>query len=428
MGNEPIAETAPIPASHQAHKARFFRESGWLMVAGVGSGVFMWGVHFLSKAIPESEYATLVTLLAVTMCIPAIPLQMVFTQQTASALATHHERPLAGKIHLAWIGTLVLWVLAALAVLLYQQQILDRWHLQNAAAVWVTLLVVLFNLWFPMFSGLMQGRQNFLWLGWATIFNGVVRLGAAALIVLLISATALGIMTGIAIGLTAAIAVSIWQTRGLWRGPAEPFDWRALLAQIVPLMLGFGATQFLFSADMIFVQAYLPDHAAYYGAAGTLSRALVWLVAPLTFVMFPKVVHSFVRSEKTDVMGLTLLCTAALAVVGVLGLWILGPWVVRIVYPPDYVAVATGLLPWYAGAMLPLCLANVLVNNLLAKEGYRVVLPLMALAVVYGLVLANYHPSLVFILKTLGVFNLLLLLVCAAFTWGKAFQRPKPAA
>jgi O-antigen/teichoic acid export membrane protein len=204
--------------------------------------------------------------------------------------------------------------------------------------------------------------------------------------------------------------------------PAEPFSRRALLAEIVPLMLGFAATQFLFTADTIFVNAYLPENAAFYGAAGTLSRALVWLVAPLTFVMFPKLVHSAARSEKTDVMGLTLLCTAVIAGCGVLGLWILGSWVGRFVYPPEYVAVATSLLPWYAGAMLPLCLANVLVNSLLAKSDLRIVLPLIAMAVTYGIVLANYHPSLITVLQILGAFNLVLLFLCMLFTWGKGFQ------
>jgi O-antigen/teichoic acid export membrane protein len=429
MGTQPIAETQPAPVSPLAHKATFFRQSGWLMFAGVASGVFMWGVHFLSKKIPETEYRTLVALLAVTMCIPAIPLQMVFTQQTAKALARHEEKPLAGMIRLAWIGTFVLWVMAALIVLPLQHYIVDRWHIANPAAVWVTLLAILFSLWWPMFAGLMQGQQNFLWLGWTAILNGAGRLGTAALLVLLVSASALGIMTGVALGLGAAIAVGIWQTRNLWCGHAAPFDWRTLLGQILPLMLGFGATQFLFTADTMFVNVYLPDDAAFYGAAGTLSRALVWLVAPLTYVMFPKIVHSVARAEKTDLMGLTLLCTAVFAGAGVLGLWILGPWVVRFVYPPHYVAVATALLPWYAGAMCFVCLANVLVNNLLAKSDFRIVPALIALAVAYALVLANFHPSLVVVLQILGLFNVAFLALCAVFTLrGKAAQKPDPAA
>ena len=59
------------------HRATFFRQSGWLMVANVAGGVFMWAVHFLSKAIGPSEYGVFGVLLAVVMLVPNMPLQMV---------------------------------------------------------------------------------------------------------------------------------------------------------------------------------------------------------------------------------------------------------------------------------------------------------------------------------------------------------------
>ena len=77
-------------------------------------------------------------------------------------------------------------------------------------------------------------------------------------------------------------------------------------------MLGFGAVQFLFTADTMFVKAYFSgDDAAFYVSAGTLSRALMWLVLPLATVMFPKIVHSVARSEKSNLLGVVLLGTAS---------------------------------------------------------------------------------------------------------------------
>jgi hypothetical protein len=42
---------------------------------------------------------------------------------------------------------------------------------------------------------------------------------------------------------------------------------------------------------------------------------------------------------------------------------------------------------------------------------------LVLLAVAYGVALTQFHGSLVAVLKTLGVFNVLLLAACAWFTW-----------
>lgn len=420
------ASDAP-PARGQAHHVTFFRQSGWMMITAVGSGGLMMLVHFFSKLIPTAEYRNMETLFAIMMAIPAIPLQMVFTHQSALALANDRVRQLAGMIRLAWIATFAVCVLAGVVLLFEQSYFVALWKLSNPAALWVTLAAVLLTLWMPMFCGLMQGQQNFLWLGWSQIIHGIGRVGSAAVIVLVLTGYATGIMSGVVIGLAAATAVGIWQTRGLWALHAAPFDWWALLKEILPLFFGFGATQFIFTGDTLFVNHYLPDQGAYYGAAGTLSRALVWLVGPLTGVMFPKIVHSTARAEKSNLLGLTLACSAVLALVGAAGLWVLGPWVVPVVYPRSYLPVTLAVLPWYAGAMLPLCLANVLVNNLLAQSRFRIVPILVVMAVAYGLTLTQIHDTLIHVLQVLGSFNLVLLAICAAFTWGGKGAAPNSA-
>ena len=412
------ATTETPPASPASHHAAFYRQSGWLMIANVAGGLLMWLVHLLNKKIPPAEYGVFGVLLAVVMFVPNMPLQMVFAQQTARALATNRERELAGMIRLAWLGTFGLCLLLALGVWIWQAEIMAGWKLTNPAALWITLVVVVLSLWLPLFWGVLQGQQNFFWLGWSNIFNGAGRMGMASFIVLLLGGYAAGMMVGVCLGLAVAVGIGIWQTRLLWLRHAQPFDWRSLLAQIVPLMLGFGAVQFFFTADTMFVKVYFSgDETGFYVSAGTLSRALLWLVLPLATVMFPKIVHSAARSEKSNLLGPVLLGTAVLAAGGALTLCLVGPWVIKLVYSADYVQVAASVLPWYAWAMVPLSLANVLINNLLARTEFRIVPALVVLAVAYAVALTQFHDSLITVLKTLGVFNLLLLGVCAWFTW-----------
>jgi O-antigen/teichoic acid export membrane protein len=171
----------------------------------------------------------------------------------------------------------------------------------------------------------------------------------------------------------------------------------------------------------MFVKAWFSEaEAGFYVSAGTLSRALMWLVLPLASVMFPRIVHSAAKSEKTNLMGLVLLGTGILAVLGAASLSVLGPWIVKLVFKQSYVEVASAILPWYAGAMVPLALANVLLNNLLAKPEAQLVpsICILAVALAYMLALTQYHDSLVTVLQVLGVANTALLAVCAWFTWG----------
>ena len=408
---------------HKPHAA-FFRQSGWLMVSAIAGGAMTWFVHFLAKSIPESQYAVFGTLLMVVACLPTMPLQMIFAQQSALALATGRERQLAGMIRLVWFCTFIVGAWGALMIFVFQKQIVAGWHLPNATALWVTLPLLLASLWLPMFSGVVQGRQDFFWLGWATILGGTGRFIAAAFLVLALGFGAAGMMAGALIGVGFSAMIVIWRTRDLWSLRSEKFDGQSQMRQVVPLMFGFGACQFMFTSDTMYAKAYFTgDEMAPYVAAGTLSRALLWLVLPLAQVMFPKIVHAAAKSEKTNLFNLVVLGTAVLAICGALGLWLVGPIMVKIVYKTSYVAATTALLPWYAGAMVPLALANVLVNDLLARARFSVVPWMVLLAVAYGFTLPamlNHFPGkLEVVLQTLGAFNLLLFGICAWFTWGR---------
>src|SRR5437870_5841337 len=125
--NTPANPSIPT-VDHKPHAA-FFRQSGWMVFAAIAGGVMTFGVHILNKKIPDAEYAIFGTLLMVTACIPTMPLQMVFAQQTAQALAVNRGRQLAGMIRLACLWTFVLWAVGALLVFAFQGAIVQGWKL-----------------------------------------------------------------------------------------------------------------------------------------------------------------------------------------------------------------------------------------------------------------------------------------------------------
>src|SRR5581483_1359002 len=112
------------------------------------------------------------------------------------------------------------------------------------------------NLWMPLFTGVLQGRQDFFWMGWASIINGIGRIVVAVFMVMVLHSGATGMILGAFAGLGAWAAIAIWRSRDLWLGPAEPFDGRALWKQTMPLFLGFGAFQFLFTTDTMFAKPF----------------------------------------------------------------------------------------------------------------------------------------------------------------------------
>ena len=409
-------------------KASFFRQGGWMILATVGSGVFLWAVHLFSKVIPPAEYGVMGTMFQLLNCmsIPAIGLQMVFAQQSASALTEAHRQELAGAARAVARGVFWLWLAAAAFVAWRQDELVALWKMSNPLTLWMTLACALVLLWQPILGGVVQGRQNFLWLGWASIAAGAGRFAGAGFIVLVLGGWAAGIVGAALLGVLASLSVLAWQSRDLFNGPATGFVWGAWLRRVLPLTLGFGAGQVLFSADQLFVQGNFSESVTGpYTTAGTLARALVAFTGPLAAVMFSKVARSVATKEQSNVLPLTLGCTALMAGGGALALSVLSPFVIKLGFNPRFVTIVP-LVPWFAWAMVPLTLAFVLVNNLMARERFRAVpwLAVVAAGYVFTLwwrvpLLAQQADSLAAfrgVVQLLGGFNLLLLAVAAGFT------------
>lgn len=413
-------------SSGAEHRASFFRQSGWMMITTIVSGVLMALVHIFSKFIPDAEYAAFGTLLQFLnwITIPAIGLQVTFAQQTSAVTTLSGKRQLAGTIRAVIGGTFLIWVLLVVICFTGRQALLQSLKIANPSALWVTILLGLVMLWLPVAQGLLQGRQNFLWLGWAYVFNGGGRIMLAGAIVLVLHGWAAGIMTGALLGAAVALAIGLWQNRDLLDAETERFQASAWLRRVVPLSLACGASQFLFSADLIAVQAHLSNslNTAPYVFGGTLARALVIFTAPLVAVMFPKIVHSAARRKESNLMALTLGLTLVLVLIGVAGLSLGGPLLIKLGGKQGFLSIVP-LLPLFALCMSPLALGNVLLNNLMAHSRFQCVPALVLVAAGYWIALQHWHDSFRTVVQVLGVFNLLYLAVCAFFTW--AWPRPE---
>jgi O-antigen/teichoic acid export membrane protein len=415
---------------HKPHAA-FFRQSGWMMIAGVASGALMYLVHpIVARALPKGEYGVFTTLLQVValMGIPAVGLQPVIAQQAAAAVTDEQRRIVASEFRSVFRGIFVIWLAMAVFVAFFWRQTLAGLQIENSAALGMTVIIGLASMWNPLISGMLQGRQNFLWLGWINILNGVGRFGLTCLIILVFHGWAAGAMAAVLLGMAASGATGLWQMWDVWKIPKVSVAWRNWLSRVVPLTLGLGAATFMLSADMIFTQKYFPrEQTGFYAAAGMVGRALIFFTQPLTLVMFPKLARSAATGEKSNALllaaGATILAGSAAAIACTLF-----PSLPLLVVGGKSFLVVAPLVPWFAWCMLPLTLSNVLISSLMARSRFGAVPWLVLVAVGYGVALSvvgrhagslpDTLAGLRMMIQTLGIFNLLLLGVCALFTWG----------
>ncbi len=392
----------------------------------------MYAVHFVvSREIPKGEYGVFTTLLQVIslMGIPAIGLQPVIAQQQAAAITDEQQRVVASEFRAVWRVIFFIWLGMALVAGIFWQPILAGLKIENSAALAVTVLIGLAAMWMPLVMGILQGRQDFFWLGWTNIFNGVGRFGIVCILIFLFHVWAAGSMSAVLLGMMAVIVIGGWLIRDVWKIKPVPVAWRNWLKRVIPLTLGLGAATFMLSADMIFTQNFFPrEQTGFYAAAGMIGRALVFFTQPLTLVMFPKLARSAATGEKSNALELALGATLLAGVAAAIACTLF-PWLPLLIVNGKSFLVAASLVTWFAWCMLPLTLSMVLINSLMARSKFSAVPWLVLVAIGYGVALAvvgrhagslaDTQSGLRMMIQTLGVFNVLMFAVCAWFTWAK---------
>jgi len=405
-------------------KSTFFRQSGWMVFSSAVFGILMTAIHKVANNMGKAEYGVFNAMLLWVSQTGAlsIGLQLAFAQQTANELETGKRAEIASSLRAVVSGLVVLLLLGAGAVFLFKEDLLTGFKINNPVTLWLTLLTAFMSLLVPTLWGVLQGRQDFLWLGWATMLNGLARCATIAGGVIIFGWKAAGAVSGVLLGLVVAAIISFWQIRDLLRGPSVSFHWLPWLKRVIPITLAMGSITFLLTQDGLVVQRnFSAEVAGTYAPVGIIGRALFFFTAPLTVVLFPKLVQSATRSEKSSVLAQAMGATCLMGGGAALICTLFPKLPVWVLYKPDFYPIAS-LVPLFGWCVLPLTLSTVLVNNLLARQRFAVVPWLVAVAVGYGVALQYRHDSFKQVIHTLGIFGLLLLAGCIVCTWWG--QRP----
>jgi hypothetical protein len=142
-----------------------------------------------------------------------------------------------------------------------------------------------------------------------------------------------------------------------------------------------------------------------------------YVYSPLVAVMFPKVVQSAVRNKnKRHIPYFSFnsnsrgYCSYILHTnMQIFGLYFTNPQQVngfipesilqKILSHQEVITSVGTMIPWFVWCMLPLSLANVLLNNLLARMEYRVVPYIVVLVAVYATVEITFGSSFIRVIQ-----------------------------
>jgi len=402
-----------------------------MALATMLGSVFNMASNFVAQRMPEGQFNVFDTALSALgiFAIPALGMQASFAAQAAGADSEPRLGELAATMRWALRLLFLGWVMIASWWVVGSKHIMAAYNFSQPAVLWIVLFILLVNLLSPVPNGVLQGRQDFFWFGWSILLNGVGRFVVLWAVVRGLKQGALGGLIGVLAGVVLVLMLTAWRTRDGFAAPSAGCEWRAWARRLIPVTIGLGALSFIMQADALIVREKLQplltaDEVDGYSAVRKIAQAMVFLVGALTSVMFPKVAQSFQKAKQTDALKLTLILTSLIAMGGATAATLFPELPLRLL-SPDRLITSKALVPAYCWAFVPLVLANVLVWNLLARECYRAVPWMAALAAGYWLALQRFSDQLLRVIWILAVFSTLLVLVCAVFVWLDGRRNPK---
>lgn len=407
--------------------SKLARASVWLFVGGIAGGILGYVFQVLmGRMLSTREYGLFSAMMALfaVLAAPLGTLMMVVSRKVSEYRARLDAGSIAHFYYSINIRTAAVGALVLGAFLFFAPQI--RSYLKAPGVIPVYLLgALLFLTFLPVINNaFLQGLQRFIWLSAGNSFGVLLKIVFSAVLVWL----GYG-LTGAVGGVVLASLAGWFITYGALRRPlaqgrGKPCQTAHLsIKPALPVLAANAAFAAMTQLDMVLVNYYFPAHeAGLYAAASILGKAVMYLPGGIAVALFPMVAENHARNQSSahlllQAVGLTaLLCGA-----GAVFYFLLGEWIVTLLYGESYRG-AGEVLKYFGFAILPMALVMVAEHFLIAKGRVLFAYLFVFIAPLQLTAIYFYHASLQMVIAVMGVSGLLLALLGYGLLW-RIYQR-----
>ncbi|MGD9873431.1 MAG: hypothetical protein AB7T27_04090 [Kiritimatiellia bacterium] len=395
-----------------------------------GSAANMIFHMVMGRELPKAEYGIMSSMLGLGLILatPMMALATTLAHYTAQ-LREQGNTGAARQLMRYWLKRLAPFSLAFLALgLFFSGPIADFFNLQSRMPVMITALIFSVLIPSPVFPGILQGLQSFVWMSLAYNAWGVIRLLLGTALVLMFGGLAVYPLAAQFIGYALGLVFG-WLVirRELCHEPETPVAIHGTDSYFLRSLIVLTGFAFLMNADIVMVKHYFaPEEAGLFAQVATIGRIMVFLVQPIAGAMFPKVISGGEISRGHAVTLLRAIVFSVLITLAAVAACLLLPWLpLRIIFgiaAPSAEQIL--LLRVVVCAMAPLGITFLLLNYELAQRRFGPAWPLVACAALYAAGVARWHGNVLHVAFVLGAVSLLSL---AAITTGIGMQTLRAA-
>jgi O-antigen/teichoic acid export membrane protein len=378
----------------------------------------------MGRTLSTAEYGVLVAMLStvLTVWMPMLAVQNTFAHFTEYL----RQEGRVGDVRLlinSWCRRLLIVALFTIAAAFFGRRALASFfHIQDHAVLMIAVVCLLPALVLPVFVGILQGGQRFVWMSVAAQGWGVVRLLLGAGLMLVVAPVAVVGLIAHCVGVASGLAVGVVGTSIFLGGAPRKSGMLPACDRYFALsLIGLLAFSLLMYGDVGLVKHFFPNPEDYgnYARASTIARTIVFLALPITIAMFPKVVSRAggTSSQRRTMIKALAIC-GGIIMMAVSLCWVLAGVMLKILFDvdvPDPNLIY--LIRFLAVAMSPLGLTFALMSFEMAQNRFLCILPVALCAVAYVGGVFVFHGSLVQVISVLAAASLGSLVLLVAITF-----------
>jgi len=376
------------------------------------------------------EFGVLNTMLNIFgfVAIPATAIQLTIARQTAIFADRGDTSSVGALLVRAGRKAMLVGAILFVGLLALSPWLKSFLQLTQYAPLVATAALIACGAVAPVMLGGLQGLKRFDWMSIVNVGMPAVRILVGVGLVWF-GWKASGALAGSVAGILFTIVLPLVLLREVLRRreAMRTLDTSSSYRYLGPTLLALVCYAGLVTLDLVVVKHYFtPEQTSDYAAASLFGRAVGWLISPLCTVLFPHVWDESKHEANRALLFRFLLLAAGVGVAAALVCWASAGLLTKLLLGRANAEV-TALIPVCAWAMLPIGVANVFLNFVMARGRYGFLVVFAVVALAYVGAFALWHDSVRHILEVVAVFGVITLVLFVVVTYAKPGPRKSDA-
>ncbi|RLG00984.1 hypothetical protein DRN58_02700 [Thermococci archaeon] len=272
--------------------------------------------------------------------------------------------------------------------------------------LFILAISIIFSFIVPVAMGILQGLQNFKWLGLNMSLQTLFRLIFAILLISL-RLSINGVILSFSLGYLFSFLLCFVPLRFLFneKDNNENLEISEIYKYTYPVLVATGILLLMQNIDVILVKHFFSsEEAGFYAAASNIGKIIFFLGSGLAIALFPKVseLHS-AGKPSLNLLRESLIYIVPLSVLFIVGCALFNEFITTLFFGLEYLYSAT-LLPYFATAMSFLGISSIIFRYLIAIKNFKFLIPLLITASLETAAILFFHSTPKEILLILNIF------------------------